>query len=414
MDILRQEVKKHPLRRYGWKVAAAGGLISLLIVMLSYASADYVVKREQVTVAEVQNGEFLVQVRGIGVLTPKNIQFLGANVEGGVERIELEAGAAVKKGDVIAQIANPKLKEQLQETKWELEAIKKEYDASEASLRADLANLRTEAKNAVFNYDSAKLKLNAEKGLVESGIVSKLTYEQTKLNVSQEKERIQSADERVKMMEVRLRAEIDAHAARIQKMNNTLNLIQQQVDDLQVRSPIEGVVQQMAIKLGQQVVSGTEIARIAPHDSLVAMLDVQDYQVRDIRLGQPVNIDTRGNVIRGKVSRIDPAVTNGIVKVEVALEGEIPPDARPDQSIEGVIDIDRKEQTLFVTRPPLAKSHGKAAIFRLDGNVAVRTVVDFGLVSTRSIEVVSGLKAGDRIIVSDASAWESHEKILLK
>ena len=306
------------------------------------------------------------------------------------------------------------MKEQLQETKWELEAIKKEYDASEASLRADLANLRTEAKNAVFNYDSAKLKLNAEKGLVESGIVSKLTYEQTKLNVSQEKERIQSADERVKMMEVRLRAEIDAHAARIQKMNNTLNLIQQQVDDLQVRSPIEGVVQQMAIKLGQQVVSGTEIARIAPHDSLVAMLDVQDYQVRDIRLGQPVNIDTRGNVIRGKVSRIDPAVTNGIVKVEVALEGEIPPDARPDQSIEGVIDIDRKEQTLFVTRPPLAKSHGKAAIFRLDGNVAVRTVVDFGLVSTRSIEVVSGLKAGDRIIVSDASAWESHEKILLK
>jgi multidrug efflux pump subunit AcrA (membrane-fusion protein) len=217
-------------------------------------------------------------------------------------------------------------------------------------------------------------------------------------------------------MEANLAAMEEAHVARINKMQNSNNLIQQQIDDLTVRARIDGVVQEMALKLGQQVMQGSEAARIAPHDNLVALLDIQDFQVRDIVLGQIVSVDTRSSKIPGKVVRIDPTVTNGVVKVEVVLTGKMPPEARPDLSVEGVIDVERKRDTLFVNRPSFAQGYSKTTLYRLDsdGDAATRVNVEFGRASTRHIEVISGLKEGDRIIVSDPSAWESHSNILIK
>jgi len=413
VDIVLKEKKQNLLQRYRWWIFGSAASIALAIVVVRFAKVDSVAKRDRVSVASVQRGEFLVQVRGVGVLTPKYTQFLGANVEGRVERIDAEAGAEVKKGDILARIVNPKLPEQLSEARWEMEALKKEYVASEAMARAELANLRAEAKNAQLNYEAAKLKRDAEALLLDRGIVSKLNYEQSRLSVEQLIQRIQAADERVAMQEAKLRAEIEAHVARLRKIHNTINLIQQQVDDLLVKAPINGVVQQMALKLGQQVIKGTEVGRIAPHDNMVAMLDIQDYLVRDVRVGQAVKIDTHGTILEGRVARIDPGVSKGVVKVEVTLLGETSSEIRLDQSVEGLIDIARKNDTVFVKRPQLAQSHGKSFIYRLEGDTAIRTLVDFGLVSTRDIEVLNGLNAGDQIVVSDVSSWGGHERVLL-
>jgi multidrug efflux pump subunit AcrA (membrane-fusion protein) len=214
-------------------------------------------------------------------------------------------------------------------------------------------------------------------------------------------------------MQANLAATVEAHAARINQMKKTQNLIQQQIDNLTIRASIDGVVQEMPLKLGQQVTIGTEVAKIAPHDNLVALLDVQDFQVRDIALGQTARIDTRGSKINGKVVRIDPSATNGVVKVEIALLGKIPPDARPNLSVEGVIDVEQKHNVLFVRRPSFAQSYSKVSLYRIssDGDAASRVSVEFGRASTLDIEVRGGLKAGDHIILSDASAWESHDSI---
>jgi multidrug efflux pump subunit AcrA (membrane-fusion protein) len=192
--------------------------------------------------------------------------------------------------------------------------------------------------------------------------------------------------------------------------------VQQQIDDLVVRATIDGIVQEMSLKLGQQVTRGTEAARIAPHDDLVALLDVQDFQIRDVVLGQVVTIDTRSSKTSGKVVRVDPAVRNGVVQVEVALTGALPSEARPDLSVEGVIDVERKRNALYVERPSSAQSHSTAAMYRISdsGSAASRVAVRLGRASTRHIEVLSGLKEGDKIVVSDSSAWESHEEILIR
>lgn len=416
MDITRQPQKKTPWKRYWPAVPAVLALIVALYALQSFGNASYVASRDSLIFGNVKRGEFLVQIRGVGVLVPKNIQWQAANVDGRVDSIAVEAGSKVKQGDVIATLSNPKLKLQLEESTWELEAQRKENRAAEMELQSKLAEVRAEASDAELEHRSSKLKLDAEEILVAKGIVSRLTVEQSKLAVEQFKEKNRGQLERVAKMEANLAAMVEAHAARLNKLQNTHDQIQQQIDDLTVKARIDGVVQEMTLKLGQQVVQGTEVARIAPHDNLVALLDVQDFQVRDVVLGQVVSVDTRSSKITGKVVRIDPAATGGVVKVEVALEGKLPPEARPDLSVEGVIDVERKADTLFVERPSFAQSFRPTAMYRLSssGNAATRVEVQLGRASTRHIEVVNGLKEGDRVIVSDPSAWESHNDILIR
>ncbi|MHB1059237.1 MAG: efflux RND transporter periplasmic adaptor subunit [Rhodanobacter sp.] len=416
MDIARKPLKKPVLRRY-WPLFAAGGVVmALFLIYRSIGGASYVAQRRNLVFSEVRRGEFVIQIRGVGMLVPKNIRWLAANVDGRVESLPVEAGAKVKKGDVIANLVNPKLKEQLEESSWELVAADKEQKAKIMEAEASLASIVAEESDAEMEYKSAMLKVQAEGPLAEKGIVPRLEYEQAKLTAEQFKERTRMQRDRVQRMEANVAAMREAYAARMSKMHNTHNLIQQQIDDLTIRSRIDGVVQSMSLKLGQQVTPGTEAAKVAPYDNLVAMLDVQDFLVRDIAPGQSVTIDTRSSKVPGKVVRIDPAVVNGVVKVEVALDGQMPPEARPDLSVEGVIDVERKPDTLFVDRPALAQSGSRTSMYLLneDGDAAKRVIVQFGRASTRQIEVVAGLKPGDRVIVSDASAWESHRNILIR
>jgi HlyD family secretion protein len=416
VDILRetQPAAAWWRRHRRWLVVSVGVVLVSVAALGVLGRADQLASRDRVVLAKVRQGEFVVQVRGVGELTSKHTQFLGAKVEGQVERIAVEAGAAVKKGDMLASLVNSKLHEQLSESQWELAAQKKEQQANIASMQADLVRMQTDAQIADLELKVLSLREASEGKLQVDGIVSKLTYEQTRRGVEQQKQRIVAAQEGVRMMQQRLIAQREADTARLNKMGNTLDILRQQVADLTVRAPIDGVVGKMALKLGQQVVSGTEIGRITPYDNLVALLDVQDYQARDVRVNQAVRIDTRGNVLPGRVTRIDPAVTNGMVKVEVKLDGPVPASLRANQSVEGVIDIARKANALFVSRPPLAQGQGQAAVYRVEGDTAVRTLVNFGLVSTRDIEVLGTLKAGDQIVVSDVSAWGEHSRVLLK
>lgn len=415
MDIARKssDAKKWFRKRYWlW-----GGIVALVaIVVLTrtvFGSASYSVNKDDVVIGTVQRGDFAVQVRGIGLLVPKDVQLLAANVDGLVERINVEAGASVKKGDVVAILSNPRLNDQLQQAQWEIDAQVKQNRAAESTLRSQLADLRSDAKNAELDYLSVKVKYEAEKKAVEQQIVARITAEQSKILMEQNLHKIDAQKERVRRMEESLAATTEANISVVSKLEKSRDLIQQQIDDLTIRAGIDGVVQQMSLQLGQRVTAGTQAGQIARHDDLVALLDVQDFQINDVALNQSVVVDTRTSKIPGHVARIAPSATNGVVKVEVTLAGTLPPEARPDLSVEGIIDIEKKRNALFVERPPFAKSQGKVELYRLQGDEATRRSVQFGRASTRYIEVLNGLQAGDRVIVSDSSAWDSHDTVVV-
>jgi len=415
MDIVRsKQKKKFNLKR--WFSAGAISAVALVsIVNLSGNSSVYQVDKSELLMAKVQHGQFNISVRGVGVLVPKDIRWVATNVEGRVERILIKAGAKVKKGDLLLELSNPQLVQQLEETKWQLEEMVAETNALNVSLASELLDQEAAVINEKLNHERALLTYNAQKTLLDKGTVavSHIAHEEVKIDVAQYKERWQLEIKRLNKKQESLIAQSKAYQARLNRMHKIYQRAQQQVESLKVHATMNSIVQAMPMELGQQVMIGSNLARLARSGEFIAELRVPEKQIKDVALGQSVVVDTRNSKIAGIVQRIDPIVNNGSVQVDIELIGDIPKDARPDLTVNGVIAIANIENTLFVKRPMFAGEDSEAFVYQLaaDGTKASKVNIHFGQTSTQYIQITSGLVAGNNIIISDVSAWENQQTI---
>ncbi|WDE08328.1 HlyD family efflux transporter periplasmic adaptor subunit [Thalassomonas viridans] len=381
------------------------------------AQADFAVDSDTLVIGQVKQGKFSVSVRGSGVLVPDNIQWLSANVDARVERILVKPGKTVSKGDLIVELTNPKLVQLLEETRWELEAVTAENEAERVIQESALLDQKTLVLNARLDYDSSKLEQDAQSELFEknTGAVSKIDYERTRLETIQFKQRWQIQKQRLAKMTENLKVQNNARDARLKKMRKTLERVRQDVNSLKIYASIDSVVQDVPVEAGQRIGMGGNIAKLARQDSLIAELQVPELQIRDVEIGQKVVIDTRNNKAHGVVTRVDPAVVNGNVQVDVSFNGGLPADARPDLTVDGEIKIAEISDTLYVRRPLFAQSQTSASLYKLtaDGNFASRVKVKLGKGSVDEIQIIEGLAPGEKIIISDPSSWESYPKVRL-
>jgi len=417
MDI-QLEVKPKPLwRKYWYLIPIILLTVATVIAKQMVGSASHIIKRDQIQTAIVERGNFRVDIRGIGVLKPKDLRWMSTQVSGRVEQVMVKAGTQVSKGQVMMQLSNPELLRELEKARWEVEATQAESHADYVLLESQLVDLENSVVAAELDYQSAKLKLDAETELLEKKgrLISKLDYERSKLSVRQQQQHWQAQQQRAEKMQANLIASKKAQQARLNLVDNNYQRILDQVNNLVVRSTSEGVVQQVSLELGQQANTGTSVALVASQKSLIAELQIQELQIRDIAIGQSVTIDTRSSTIRGQVQRIDPAVNSGMVQVDVSLIDELPAEARPDLNVEGLIEITNISDTLFVRRPAFAPRFTTTDIFRIsaDQKFAEKMRIQIGQSSVNKIQVISGLNAGDTIIISDTSSWQQHANVLI-
>ena len=379
------------------------------------AQADISVDRDELVIAEVKQGDFTVSVRGSGILVPENIQWLSANVEGVVMKRMVKAGNLVNKGDPIVVLDNPRLVQQLAEAEWEFAALEAELGAAQAEQESELEEQKVQILNARLDYENSVLEYSARAELMKTGAVSKLDYERSRLTMNQLQQRWLSAQQQLTTLEKTLVAHNAARAARLNKGRKSLEIIQQQVDNLEVKAGMDSIVLEMPLISGQRVITGDSIAKLAQQDSLIAELQIPEIQIRQVVVGQRVIIDTRNNKIVGNVSRIDPAVLNGNVLVDVKFTQELPDDVRPDLSVDGEIMVSEIPDALYVDRPLYAQSSSRTALFKLsdDGKFAERVNVNFGQGSVNQIQVIAGLRTGDRILVSDPRRFETHQRFYI-
>jgi len=415
LDISITKQKRSLIKRY-W----AWAIVMLIIVFtINYlwflGQADFVIDKDIVVYDQVKRGDFTVSVRGTGLLIPDNIQWLSANVEARVERIVVKAGKLVKKGELIVELSNPQLVQLLEETQWELEAKEAESKAAKVEQMSALLIQKAMMLNAQLNYESSKLKQEAHTELFHksTGAVSKIDYEQTRLETIQLKQRWEIQQDVLTSMKENVQAQDNARSARLKKMKKTLERAQQQVNSLMIVASIDSVVQEVPVEPGQRIPMGANIAKLAQQDSLIAELQVPELQIRNVVIGQRVIIDTRNNKVAGEVSRVDPAVVNGNVQVDVKFVGDLPKDARPDLTVDGEIKIAELTDTLYVNRPIFAQSQSSTVLYKIsdDGDFAERTSAKLGQGSVNQIQILEGLNVGDKIIISDPSSWENYQKI---
>jgi HlyD family secretion protein len=364
----------------------------------------------------VKRGPIEIQRHGLGRLTPKDIHWIAAEKDARVSQIIRRAsGDPVKATDVILVLSDPDLLLDEEKAEWTWKQEQANLANVKVKLETDKLDQRSTLAQLESQYTQAKLTADRDLELtrlnLKSDLESKLSVDSAKQfenRVALEKQRLAIGDEAIK-------AQIEAQNVVVESARAAYDLKRNQVEQLKVRAGIDGVIQEVDVEEGQRVAAGTILAKVADPKKLKAVLQIAETQMKEVRVGLDATVDTRNGIIPGRVIRIDPAALNGTVGVDVELLGALPQGARPELSVDGVIEIERLPDVVYMDRPVSGEPGSTIGIFKIDpdGKGASRVNVKLGRASVNTIEVLDGLKVGDRVILSDMSQYDAYSRIRL-
>ena len=420
MDVPRKGAARARLIRrivLGVIVACAIPLVTWGLSRLKPAAQP--VERATIWPDTVKRGPMLRQVRGLGTLVPEEVLWIPATTDGRVERILVRPGAQVRPDTILLELSNPQLQLDAVDLEWQVKAAEATYTDLKVKLQSQKLDQTAKAAQVQSEFVQAKLKADRNEKLLQEGLTSDLEYRLSKGTADELSNRYTIEQKRLDIGDESIEAQLAAQQVQIEKLRAAYKLKLDQVDKLRVRAGTVGVLQQLGqatpIEVGQSVQPGAVLAKVAQPWKLKAELKIAETQAKDILIGQVAQIDTRNGIVDGKVVRIDPAVLNGTVTVDVKLEGELPQGARPDLSVDGTVELERLSDVMYVGRPVFGQPNSLVGLFKMepDGVHASRVQVRFGRSSVNTIEVVEGLSVGDQVILSDMSAWDAHQRIRL-
>ncbi len=389
------------------------GLVLATVGLHSLKPAAPRVDRAAVWIDSVQRGPLVIEVRGPGTLVPERIRYISAVTAGRVERRLAEAGEAVEPETVLLELSNPDVQLEALESERQLAVSR----AEQVNLRADLASQRltqeAQVAAAKAGYLDAKRNAEAAESLVAKHLISDNEASRSRDQVEELATRFKVEQERLGVMRQAADSQVLLQQAQVDRLRDVNQFQRGRVRSMVVKAGTNGILQELPLEVGQWAQSGATLARIVEPGKLKAVLRIPETQAKDVTIGQPAAIDTRNGIAQGKVSRIDPAVQNGTVTVDVSLQGELPRGARPDLSVDGTIQIERLENVLHVGRPAFGQAGSSVGLFKLtpDGREAVRTTVRLGRTSVNTVEVQGGLTQGDKVIISDMSRWDGVDRV---
>jgi HlyD family secretion protein len=418
MDIERPEFKRQKRRRQiAWLAAGSLLLVAVTVAVSRLKPAAPEVERSTVWTDTVKRGSMLRQVRGLGSLIPSQefTRQIPAETEATVVRIRMLPGSQVKADTVLIEMSNPQVEQAALDANLQLKAAEAEYQSLGVRLQSDLMNQKAGAATVTADYSQARLQSETDKALYDLGVISGLAYKNSKSKADELTTRNNIEDERLDINQKAIESQLAEQQAKVDEIRALAVLKQKQLDALKVRAGIEGVLVDLPLQVGQHVLPGTMLAKVVQPDHLIAELKIAETQARDVQISQPALVDTHNGTVAGTVMRVDPAVQNGTVTVDVKLTGELPKGARPDLSVDGTIDLERLDDVLYVGRPAFGQESSTISLFKVDpdGKGAVRVPVKVGRASVNSIQILEGLREGDTVILSDMSRSDNTDRIRL-
>lgn len=421
MDLPRPDIARKKRRQRFILIGSGLALVVLITIGLSkLRPALPSVEKGSLLFDAVKRGELLRQVRGNGTLVPEDIRWIPTLNAGRVEQILIWPGARVKPDSVLVELSNP----EVEQTAFEAQSQLKGAEADLANLRVQLDSQKLtqekEVATAEADYSSAKLDLEVNEELTKAGLLPAITLKQSKGKAEELSKLLALERRRLIIADDAAKAQLEAQETKLAQLRAQLELKRRQVAALKVTAGMDGVLQRLGdptnpLQVGQQLPAGALVARVANPAKLKAVIKIAETQAKDIQLDQTAEIDTRNGVVRGHVVRVDPAVENGTVSVDVTLDEQCPKGARPDLSVDGTIELERLENVLYVSRPVQGQPDSLAGLFKVEENsrTATRVQVKLGRSSVSTIEVLQGLTVGDQIILSDMSQWDAFERVRL-
>ena len=418
MDVIRKDArKKKIIRRIVGLVIVVGALSAGTVALSKLKPAAPSVEMSTLWPDTVKRGPMVREVRGLGTLVPEDTMLIPATSDGRVERILVHPGTPVKADSVIMVLSSPELETATLDAEYALKAAQADYDNLKVTLEKTKIDLEASAAQVGADYNTAKLEADRDADLAKQGLSSALDAKISAVKAQELGERYKLEQQRLQINASAEEAQLAAQKVKVDQLQAEYNLKKSQLDQLKVKAGFDGMLQQLStpVEEGQKVTAGTPLGKVAQPSKLKAELKIAETQVKDVAIGQPATIDTRNGLIEGHVSRIDPSVLNGTVTVDVSLKGPLPAAARPDLSVDGTIQLEKLNDVVYVGRPVFGQQDASVQIFKLepDGKFADKVKVTFGRASVNTIEVKDGLQVGDKVILSDMSAYDSYDRIRL-
>ncbi|GLX78552.1 hypothetical protein tinsulaeT_18920 [Thalassotalea insulae] len=405
MDIIKKKSSKSRTKLYISATIAITALVSAMVLNNNNVS----LAKNTLLIAKVKQGDLAISVEGYGKLVSEKLKLITAATQATVSEVLLKPGAQVSEKSIIAVLENPYLTQQLTNEQQELAQLQANFRQLKVNQQREKLTeqaMLTEVKSA---YQSARLKRQAQQQLVDQGIISQITFQQSQLDENQLDARVKILANRLQKLSLVHLEALNIQQQRIEQQLGKLTSIEQQIEQLTVKANFEGVIQHMAIKLGQSLQAGQEIAVIGSTKRLIAEIVIPQNQASLVQLTQQVTIDTRQTTITGEVSRIDPIVENNMVKVDIKLNEQLPSNARPEQSVDANIITKVLKNVSYIEKPINVMTNSQHTLYRLNSTQAMakRTKISFGETAGRYIQINSAIKPGEHFILSDLSNYQS-------
>ncbi len=419
MDIIRDESVKRKKRRNRILIGAAGvvAVLAITFIVSGLKPAAPPVEYSTIWPDTVKRGSMMRQVRGLGSLVPipEDVRVIPAETDVRVERILILPGTAVKPDSVIMELSNPQVAQEALASDLDMKSAEAEFHNTKAKVDSDLLNLRAGAATVEADYENAKRDYEANIELNKIGVLSGSALKTSAAKARELETRNKLEQERISESTKAVETQLAVQQANIDQKRALATLKHRLLDALKVRAGISGVLQELPVQVGQRIAQGTILAKVVQPEHLKAELKIPETQAKDIVAQLPAEIDTHNGIVKGYVSRIDPASQNGTVTVDVTLTEPPPKGARPDLSVDGTITLEKLDNVLYVGRPAFGQEKSTVGMFKIDadGKGATRVPVELGRSSVNTIEVVRGLKEGDQVILSDMTRYDNQERISL-
>ncbi len=417
MDIPREDaIRKRRVRRIIYVVVGLLAIGSVTLGVSRLKPAPPSVDKATVWVDTVKRGPMLLEVRGLGSLVPEEILVVPAPTDGRVARRLLLPGSPVEADTVLMELTNPEQEQATLDAEWQLKAAEAQYKSTKAQLDSTLLDQKAQAATVQSDYTVAQLNADRDVELAKRGLGSELNAKVTRAEADALATRSEIEKQRLAVSAASAKAQLDEQQAKVEQLRALYQLKESQLASLRVRAGAEGVLQELSVEVGQRVAAGTPLAKVVQPTRLKAQLKIPETQAKDVQIGQRAAVDTRNGIIPGHVMRVDPSVVEGSVTVDVKLDAPLPKGARPDLSVEGTIEIENLADVVYVGRPAFGQPNSIVGIFKLDeaGTGASRMQVKLGRASVNSVEILSGLQPGDKVILSDMSQWDAFNRIRLE
>lgn len=413
------DVPREPTRKRGRYIYIAAGVIAVILVTVALSRLEPAapsVTRATILVDSVRQGDMVRQVRGPGTLVPERIRIVTAVTSGRVEAIHVEPGAEVGPETILVELSNPDVQLEGLDAERQLSAAEAELVNLESTLETQRLNQEGVVRSLETEYREAMRQVEMNRELAERNLIARMALESSEDRADELEERLEIERRRLEIARESVEGQLAVQRNQVERLRAISRFQEGRSLSMRVPAGAQGVLQELPLQVGQWAIPGQELARVVDPCCLKAELRIPETQARDVTIGQPASIDTRNGIIQGRVTRVDPSVQNGAVRVEVTLEGELPRGARPDLSVDGTIEIERLENVLYMPRPAYSQAGSRIGLFRLepDGRSAVRVNVLLGRSSVSTIEIEEGLRVGDSVILSDMSGSDGHDRVRLR